>query len=413
MTRPRAFCVATTTARRQRRADEYDWADPGLRPTGPLPTTNRSWPRGALWRPPPPYPPHGEPNLYNAPSPPPRRLTKIAVKGNKVFLNDVILDDPETVRAFDEIPAPERERFLKDAIRVGVLARIAASDGSQTENLASMIQKTMIRAVDDTNKFCQDTKQSLETTISDSLKRTETAITDQLNRFAQGATTLDTMLKAKSRTTQGGREYEDLVGKVLFEIACNNDAAVEHTGDTPDKLGKKGDYVIEFKEGRVVFEIKGTEKDPDKKRPSISTRKAQEEIVAAIKNRDADYGIFVAKDAASLPKEIDAIGRLGKGPYVACGMEIDGRPVPAILRTACHMAMIEMAAKKLAPQTINTKNIEASCREAADALNAAIKNCRNIHAATTKIEEDALKRIDDSLREILGTLALSTSDRTD
>lgn len=336
-------------------------------------------------------------------------MTDITVKENKVFLNDIVIDDPEIARAFDEIPAPERETFLKNAVRVGILARTAASDGSQTENLASTIQKTMIRAVDDTNKFCQDTKQSLETTITDSLKRTETAINDQLNRFAQGSTTLNTMLKAKSRTTQGGREYEGLVGRTLLEIAQNNDATMEHTGDTPDKLGKKGDYLIEFKEGRVVFEIKSTEQDPDEKRSPISLRKAKEEITSAIKNRNADYGIFVAKDAASLPKEIDAIGRLGKGPYMACGMEIGGRPVPAILRTACHMAMVEMAAKKLAPQTVNTKNIEASCREAEDALNTAIKNCRTIHAATDKIENEALGRINDSLRKILSTLALATA----
>jgi len=318
------------------------------------------------------------------------------VTGNRVVLNNVVLEDAEIARALDRVPEADRADFLRAAIRMGILARNATTDGFKVEELATEIR----RIVSGTEANVDRIKSALEAKVEELLKVAQANIQGMVASAEQKGAHLEELEEARSRTAEAGRRFEQDVGDRLAEIASHFGVEIEHVGESYGKEGKKGDYVIKFEEGDVVFEIK-KDKVPAKR---YSKREIMEELVPAVRNRNAGYGIFVTRSVEGLPREILALGVVGDGPYMACGLEEGGRPLPKILPIVCQMALARMAIQNAQADGVGVARIEASCKEALDALNGARKKCKTIRDAATSVEADAIDKVESLLKAVLDSI---------
>jgi len=318
------------------------------------------------------------------------------VEGDTVALNNVILEDAEVARAFGKVPEAEREGFLRNVVLMGILARNATTDEFKVEELATEIR----RIVSGTETSVDKVKVALEAKVEELLKVAQASIQGMVMSAEQKEAQRKELEEAKSRTAEEGRKFEQHVGDDLAEIASHFGVEIEHVGESYGKQGKKGDYVIKFEEGDVVFEIK-KDKVPAKR---YSKKEIMDELVPAVRNRDAGYGIFITKSIEGLPREILVLGVVGDGPYMACGLEEGGLPLPKILPIVCQMARARMAIQNAQATEVGVARIEASCKEALDALNGARRKCKSIRETATAVETDAIDRIESLLKAILGSL---------
>jgi len=323
-------------------------------------------------------------------------LAEIVVEGDTVALNNVILEDAEVARAFGKVPEAEREGFLRNVVLMGILARNATTDEFKVEELATEIR----RIVSGTETSVDKVKVALEAKVEELLKVAQASIQGMVMSAEQKEAQRKELEEAKSRTAEEGRKFEQHVGDDLAEIASHFGVEIEHVGESYGKQGKKGDYVIKFEEGDVVFEIK-KDKVPAKR---YSKKEIMDELVPAVRNRDAGYGIFITKSIEGLPREILVLGVVGDGPYMACGLEEGGLPLPKILPIVCQMARARMAIQNAQATEVGVARIEASCKEALDALNGARRKCKSIRETATAVETDAIDRIESLLKAILGSL---------
>lgn len=318
------------------------------------------------------------------------------MEGDTVALNNVILEDAEVARAFGKVPEAEREGFLRNVVLMGILARNATTDEFKVEELATEIR----RIVSGTETSVDKVKVALEAKVEELLKVAQASIQGMVMSAEQKEAQRKELEEAKSRTAEEGRKFEQHVGDDLAEIASHFGVEIEHVGESYGKQGKKGDYVIKFEEGDVVFEIK-KDKVPAKR---YSKKEIMDELVPAVRNRDAGYGIFITKSIEGLPREILVLGVVGDGPYMACGLEEGGLPLPKILPIVCQMARARMAIQNAQATEVGVARIEASCKEALDALNGARRKCKSIRETATAVETDAIDRIESLLKAILGSL---------
>ncbi|MDD9813881.1 MAG: hypothetical protein OXU37_06415 [Thaumarchaeota archaeon] len=323
-------------------------------------------------------------------------MAEIVVEGDTVALNNVILEDAEVARAFGKVPEAEREGFLRNVVLMGILARNATTDEFKVEELATEIR----RIVSGTETSVDKVKVALEAKVEELLKVAQASIQGMVMSAEQKEAQRKELEEAKSRTAEEGRKFEQHVGDDLAEIASHFGVEIEHVGESYGKQGKKGDYVIKFEEGDVVFEIK-KDKVPAKR---YSKKEIMDELVPAVRNRDAGYGIFITKSIEGLPREILVLGVVGDGPYMACGLEEGGLPLPKILPIVCQMARARMAIQNAQATEVGVARIEASCKEALDALNGARRKCKSIRETATAVETDAIDRIESLLKAILGSL---------
>lgn len=315
-------------------------------------------------------------------------------------IDGAVLEGAEIAGAFSGVPPEEREDLLKATVLMGVLARSATTDRFKVEELATEIRKI----VSGTETSVGRVRAELEAKVEELLKAAQAGVQGMVMSAEQKALHGKELEEARARTAEEGRRFEDRVGDSLAEIASHFGVELERVGESYGKSGKKGDFVIKFEEGDVVFEAKKPKSPADGKQKWYTKKEIMEELVPAVKNRGAGYGIFITGDTASLPREILGLGVIGDGPYMACATEEDGRPLPKILHIVCQMARARMAIQNAQAADVEVAKIEQSCKEALDALNGARRKCKSIRDAANSVEADAIDRIEALLKAILDSL---------
>jgi len=109
----------------------------------------------------------------------------------------------------------------------------------------------------------------------------------------------------ESKGTQKGDKFEETVYDFLEELCSINEDTIHRTGYEVSGSGKVGDIICDFDgdaKKRVVIECK------DKQNQSaIGTHK---EIMQAIENRNAKFGIFLFERAELMPKKFTKFGSI-------------------------------------------------------------------------------------------------------
>ena len=207
------------------------------------------------------------------------------------------------------------------------------------------------------------------------------------------------------RGTQKGRDFEDRCAGGLALAAKASGDALERTGDEAGLAGasKKGDFVATLggSGARVVFEMK----DKD----SIGMSEIRKELKAAMDNRDAAYGVLVARKRSSLPDGIGWFNEDAGGATLACAVEDDegnavmnGEMVVMAYRWARARAgaiAAEAAGSAPAEGAVDVQAIAQKAREIGErvaGLSRARRECTTIEKSAGKIKGMVKEAEDDA-----------------
>ena len=218
-----------------------------------------------------------------------------------------------------------------------------------------------------------------------------------------------------------GKEKEEEIKEITtlkgkdFEEACNDilsDIVQMHIGDeldmTATKSGeitgsKKGDFVITLGEGiglRMVFETKDW--------TSITLPKIlDEELEEAMKNRSADYAIFVSKYREALPDKVGWFNEY-RDKILVCALGSSKMDTffPEILHIAYQWGRMKLLSKEAKEKEIDLKSILGVTQNLDQQVNklSQIKGqCTNLEKASEKIRK-LTKDIEGGIREELDNL---------
>ena len=239
--------------------------------------------------------------------------------------------------------------------------------------------------------------------LKSELKQAIEQIRDRLARDA-GAS------EERAKGTQKGFDFEDRCEEKLGELAQASSDIVERTGSLGglQARDKKGDFVVTLSENkkRVVFEVKH--------RGSISINKIREEVEEAMRNRNADYGVFIAKNRASLSRDIGWFNEYdGRWLVCAAGDDnedlMDGEIIHIAYKWARARLRLESVQKtRPEPNAImkkvgeirtrlgDLKKIRAQCTSISDTANGIKETAKE---AERKIREDLDEVIDSLTRD--------------
>ena len=205
------------------------------------------------------------------------------------------------------------------------------------------------------------------------------------------------------RGTQKGRDFEDRCASGLVLAAKASGDVLERTGNEAGLAvaSKKGDFVATLggSGARVVFEMKD--------KGSIGMTEIRRELKAAMDNRDASYGVLVAKKRSSLPDGIGWFNEDADGATLACAVEDDegnavmnGEMVVMAYRWARARAgaiAAEAAGSTPAEGAVDVQAIAQKARDIGErvaGLSKVRRECTKIEKSTGTIK-DAVKEAED------------------
>lgn len=125
--------------------------------------------------------------------------------------------------------------------------------------------------------------------------RLEQRISNEIKSLRDAVTEDEAKEEIRSETYLKGGDFEDSVQNILNETVRQTTSEVHYTGDKNGELDRDvGDFVVQLGETQqnIVVEAK-TEYH--------SAKDISEEMQDAIRNRNADYGIFVTDELGNIP----------------------------------------------------------------------------------------------------------------
>ena len=207
--------------------------------------------------------------------------------------------------------------------------------------------------------------------------------------------------RVAAKGTQKGRDFEAWCEEALGVAAKSNGDMLDNTAYRGGSAGakKKGDIVATLSgtaNAKIVFEIKN--------KGAIGMPEIIRELREAMDNRDASYGVFVAKSRASLPNTIGWFNEYENGTMLACAVEdkegnavLDGEMLIMVYRWARARARAAAEAKnELRPKgredAVDTSLVAEKAKSIGDRLEGLSKirrECTNVKNSSEKIKEMA------------------------
>ena len=327
--------------------------------------------------------------------------SKIEIEGKQVIIKDFTTSDHDIVSYFENLSQSEDlKQQLEHLIKIGIIA----TQSIGASNNVSYIEKAF-ENLDEKMKYKLDMAFGNDGQFSDLLKehfgkdgvllkelfaldRDESPLY-QLKRVLEVslAEIRDNLVKntgkeeAADKGTRKGIDFEEWCTEKLENIAKNHTDKLEHTGTTPGNLSKskKGDLVITLGDTgkKIVFEMKN--------KGSIGLPEIQREMNESIKNRNADYGIFIAKNKDSLPRGVGWFAEYD-GKHLVCAVEnndgeslIDGEIIDIAYK---------WARARLCLESTNTGKLDPSLiLDKTNAIQTKISEMRQIKTQCTTIEK--------------------------
>ena len=344
---------------------------------------------------------------------------RVSLDEQGLHLKEFLITDSDIVSYFGNLPESESlEEKVSNLIRIGIAVSNSVSTTENVnyvekafENLGSDFTKKLNDAFADGGKFSdviashfgEDGKVIKEifdpNRIGSPLQILKQDLDSSLYEIREKLGINTAVEKEKEKGTKKGFDFEDQCEEKLQWIARIHSDKLDRTGDTQGKItaSKKGDFVLTLGDinKKIVFEMK----DKD----SVSEKYIHSELKEAIENREADYGIFVARGKDSLP---DSVGWFNEydGNHLVCAVEngdseevMDGEIIHIAYKWARARLRIEASKEK----KIDSSSILSKTSEIQDKLGDLSKikrQCTNIDKsteairATTKETEKAIKK---------------------
>jgi hypothetical protein len=209
--------------------------------------------------------------------------------------------------------------------------------------------------------------------VEDSVRPLKTTV-DELAKEIRGK---EAVSEALEQTPAKGRPFEEELLPIIQAWATMIGAEVEHVG--PDN--QSGDILVVLDSSRmttadlrIVIEARDDQCSRGKKR-------ILDDVGAALAARKADYGLYVARSASGLAKEIGDWAELqcAHGPVIACTAEH--------LRTALRFAVVQHRLRQLKAATPKTD--VAAIQAEVERIRCALGRIRTINTKATSIRTGA------------------------
>ena len=354
---------------------------------------------------------------------------KITIEGNQIIVENFQTQDYDIVSYFENLEESDNlGQKLENALKIGIVAmKSIGVEGNIKyvekvfDSLDSNFKQKLDTVFADDGQFSvvlkehfgEDGKIIKELfdpnregsplyTLRLELNKDLSEIRDKLGMDAA-------VKKVVEKSIQKGFDFEDECEEKLERIAKNHSDKLERTSKDIGKISKslQGDFVLTLGDigKRMVFEMKNKE--------AITLPDIQKELRGAMENREAEYGILVAKSKESLPKSVGWFNEYD-GNHLVCAIEngdgdalIDGE----IIHIACKWARARLRIesikeKKLDPSFIIEKAPRAIQKKIGD-MRKIKTQCTNIEKSAGVIQETAKNtetEIKNELEEIIGLL---------
>lgn len=213
--------------------------------------------------------------------------------------------------------------------------------------------------------------------------------------------------EAAEKSPQKGLNFEDRCEGNLAQIAKFHSDKLDITKNHPGSVprSRKGDFVVTLGDTgkNIVFEMKAK---------SLSLNDIQEELREAMKNRDAEYGIFVARDTSMLPEGTGCFNEYD-GNQLVCAVENDdGSPIAEgeMILLAYRWARTRLRLEPTETTSLDPGYFTAKAeaiRSKIDDLKKIKTNCSGIEKLTSEIRhsiDDASRKIKQELDDITASL---------
>lgn len=338
----------------------------------------------------------------------------ITIAGNSVRLENLEIADKDVSSFFEDTEEGMREEKLKDALRLGVIA-LRSSETTQNVDYVDKRFEDLKRDFQDEIRDFQDEINDLigedgkfidELDVNKKgspLRALKNELDERFQNLHDEIVTEEVEEEMTERTSLKGGKFERNLEDVLSPIASTTGDKLKFTGEEEGEIAdsKVGDFVVEIanSQDKIVLEAKNT----GYSQPSI-----EEEMDRAIENRDAEYGIFIAKTAEQVPQKVGSFNEYNQNQLVIIASD-DGDTISQdyleIGLKWAKMRVVQM--QDSVEDEIDTGEIESKIESAERSLSSfsQIKGaCTSIEKKTEKIREES-KSIKSDLQEELDDIS--------
>jgi len=316
----------------------------------------------------------------------------IEVKNDKVTINNFETDVSEVVAYFEtlkkelegkKLPPEELQKQLvielDKLLRLGALAAKAGNVGLSTdyvdEQVAKMKEKMLVSLQEQFGDFEKATKELLDPNVPGTV--TDTIISRILAEVEKIKNKLQ-IREAEQRGTQKGFDFEDYCQPILESVAKAFGDIVDKTGDTQGLIDDKGDFVYTIKDlgSKIVLEMKDMQQ--------ITLPYIKEQLDGGMKNRAAQFGIFVSKNREALPNYVGSFNDYDDNKLViALGSELEDEIIHEdLIRVAISWARSKLKQQSGQGSAIDTGKIRIKIQSVAEKM----KNLTDVKTKCTGIE---------------------------
>ena len=332
-------------------------------------------------------------------------------------VTDFTIEDPSVVDYFAALDDDVVQQRLHEIIRVGVTAIQAGDTAANTELVRRRFEALEQRLEDDLDEVFGERgslPEMLENHLGENGRLTDlfdphadgtpiaklrTDIIGEVKEFRDIVMEKEGANKLREDTTLSGFDFEDELWAQLQALARIHGDDVERTGETTGVgRSKKGDFVVEVDGNgpRFVIEAKDTK---------MSLPDIKEELEESIPNRDAVFGVLLAKQQDNLPKKVGWLNEYEGNQLVAAVTDgEDDRLFGPLVRFVYSYART----RALAEARGGTADIDLpAVRAEIDELQSDLSEVKQIKSRCTQIEN-----LSDEIRSGADEMRQNIEDRT-
>lgn len=326
----------------------------------------------------------------------------VKIENSELAVDDFRTADRDIVNFFSDYKGENFDSIFETALRLGV---ISLNSGQTTQNVDyvekrfNQLKNEFREQVDD---LLGEDGQLMEEFDPDSegtpLQRLKRNMDDEFEKLRQELGVAKKEEEMIQKTSLKGEEFEDELHELLSDIAQVTGDKIEHTGEKEGEIAqsKKGDFVITLQdsEKKIVVEAKDTYYT----QPNI-----EEEMDEAIRNRNASYGLFIAKSIENVPNKVGWFNEYNGDFLVLCLEDSDdeSNSMPEeLMKISYRWSKMRIQAKR----SVNTEEIDTNAvSQEIEEAERKLESFSNIRRKCTSIE-DAADDIRDEADDIQQTL---------
>jgi len=351
----------------------------------------------------------------------------VVINKGKLTITDFQTADHEVVEYFDKQKPELREDRLVSALRTGVMALKSTEISERVDYVEKKFQNLNHKFVNTMSQTIQETESMYEENFGEKGKfreimaehfgedgillkeildpnregspfyKLKSEVQSAISNLRQDLGIKEKEDEIKSRTTLKGADFEDLCQDLLESFAKIFGDIIENTTSMTGKVkrSKKGDFVLTLADSsrKITFETKDV--------GSISANEIRKILDEAIENREASYGVLVAKSVEAFPKSIGWFQEIGNNKLVvALGSNSEGSFHDELLLIAYKLARAKVNSQSLKEKQVDTEFIETKI----ETIKQKIQKFRTIKTECNNIEKasNCIKTTSEALAKEIG-----------